>query len=178
MSKSQNGYPALDGNVTGPFPRLRVWRIPTTGRHLALRDGSTGFLLVHLAMWFDKKVEDIDSGTWDEWGYAYRPVRGYDTALSNHASGTAMDLNATQHPLGKEGTFTPAEEKLILSRVNNFYAGCIRWGGEYRGRKDEMHFEIDRGLGACERKARALLDTPRGRKILAANPGARKVILS
>ncbi|GAA4075799.1 M15 family metallopeptidase [Nocardioides kongjuensis] len=177
MSTSQNGYPALDGRVTGPLPRLRVWRIPGTGRHLALRDGSTGFLLVHLAMWFDRKVEDIDAGVWDEWGYAFRPVRGY-VALSNHASGTAMDLNATQHPLGRADTFSPAEEKLILSRVNGFYAGCIRWGGEYRGRPDEMHFEIDRGIGACERKARALLDSPRGRKILAANPGARKVIES
>ncbi len=177
MNMSQNGYPALSGRVTGPLPRLRVWKIPGTDRYLSLRDGSTGFLLVHLAMWFDKKVEDIDGGTWDEWGYAYRPVRGY-VALSNHASGTAMDLNATQHVLGKEDTFSPEEERLILSRVNGFFAGCIRWGGQYRGRKDEMHFEIDRGLGACERKARALLDSPRGRRILEANPGARKVILS
>lgn len=177
MSKSQNGYPALNGRVTGPLPRLRVWRIPGADRTLTLRDGSTGFLLIHLAMWFDKKVEDIDAGIWDEWGYAYRPVRGF-AALSNHASGTAMDLNATQHPLGEDETFSKAEERLILDRVEHFYGGCIRWGGEYRGRKDEMHFEIDRGIGACERKARALLDTPRGRKILAANPGARKVILS
>lgn len=177
MSKSQNGYPALDGRMSGAYPRLRLWKIPTTDRHLALRDGATGFLLVHLALWFDKKVEDIDGGIWDEWGYAYRPVRGW-VALSNHASGTAVDLNATKHVLGREDTFNAADEKLILSRVNGFYGGCIRWGGEYRGRKDEMHFEIDRSLAACERKARALLDTPRGRKILAANPGARKVILS
>lgn len=178
MNTSQNGYPALDGRVSGSLPRLRVWRIPGTGRTLTLRDGSTGFLLVHCAMWFDNKVEDIDAGIWDEWGYAFRPVRGYTTQLSNHASGTAMDLNATRHPLGRADTFSPAEERLILSRVNGFYAGCIRWGGEYHGRKDEMHFEIDRSLATCERKARALLDTPRGRKILAANPGARKVILS
>lgn len=177
MPTSQNGYPALAGRVTGPLPRLRIWRVPGTDRTLTLRDGSTGFLLVHLAMWFDKRIEDIDGGTWDEWGYAYRPVRGW-VALSNHASGTAMDLNATAHQLGKEDTFSREEEALILARVKGFYAGCIRWGGEYRGRKDEMHFEIDRGIGACERKARALLDSPRGRRILEANPGARKVILS
>lgn len=178
MSKSQNGYPALATRYTGAFPRLRKWKIPGTDRHLILRDGSTGFLLVHLAMWFDKNVEDVDAGIWDEWGYAYRPVRGYSSSLSNHASGTAMDLNATQHVLGKSDTFTPAEKARITRRVNKHFNRCIRWGGQYRGRKDEMHFEIDKPLHEVERMAISLLDTPRGKKILAANPGARKVILS
>jgi hypothetical protein len=43
-----------------------------------------------------------------------------------------------------------------------------------------MHVEIAPGmtLAAAERVARRLMDTSRGRAILAANPGARRVIES
>jgi hypothetical protein len=41
-----------------------------------------------------------------------------------------------------------------------------------------MHFEVVGSLRACERLARALMKTPRGRRILAANPGARATILA
>jgi hypothetical protein len=40
-----------------------------------------------------------------------------------------------------------------------------------------MHFELDRDLETCERVARRLLDSPRGRRILRDNPDQRKVIL-
>lgn len=174
MSSSQNGWPALSTSSS----KLHTWEIPGVGR-LRLRNGSAGFLLAHLALWFDGKIEDVDNPKLlDDWGYAYRPVRGYSETLSNHSSGTAMDLNATQHVLGKENTFSKQEEDQILRRVNNFYSNCIRWGGEYRGRKDEMHFEIDKPLDPVEKKARALLDSPRGKAILKANPGQRAVILS
>jgi hypothetical protein len=129
-------------------------------------------------MWFDRKIDNIDDGPLDDWGYAYRPVRGYSSSLSNHASGTAIDLNSLDHPLGAEDTFSPMEELAIRTRVTRFYDGAIRWGGQYRGRKDEMHFEINRDLRHVERIARGLLDTPKGRKILRANPGQRTVILS
>jgi hypothetical protein len=59
--------------------------------------------------------------------------------LSNHSSGTAIDLNATKHPLGKAGTF-PLEKVAMIQALAKKYG--LRWGGDYRGRKDEMHFEI------------------------------------
>jgi HK97 family phage portal protein len=40
------------------------------------------------------------STTADDWGYAERPIRG-STVVSNHASGTAIDLNATCWTLGQ-----------------------------------------------------------------------------
>lgn len=174
MATSQNGWPALAADSA----KLYTWTVPGGGRKLRLRNGSAGFLLIHLALWFDQKVEDVDGGILDDWGYAYRPVRGYEAGLSNHASGTAMDLNATRHVLGADDTFSDADEALILRRVNGFFGDLIRWGGEYRGRKDEMHWEIDAPLAACEKRARALLDSPRGKRILAANPTQRAVILS
>ena len=174
MSTSQNHWPALDADS----PRLHTWKIPGAGR-LRLRNGSAGFLLAHLALWFDQRIEDVDNPVLlDDWGYAFRPVRGYTTTLSNHASGTAMDLNATAHPLGKVGTFSRADRALILRRIDRLFERSIRWGGTYTGRKDEMHFEINVDLPTAERVARRLMDTPRGRRILDANPGQRAVILS
>ena len=184
MSTSVNGWPVLSSSTTGPLPRLRRWVIPTPGepadRHLILRDGSAGFLLAHLALWFHEKVERLDVGVWDEWGYAYRPIRG-GGSYSNHASGTAMDLNATRHPLGvaTSKTFTPTQVKLIRARLR-FYGGRIDWGGDWTSRPDAMHFELAPGttLAGVEKRARDLLDTGRGRRVLDANPGARAVITS
>ena len=169
MPNSQNGWPAS--------PDLRTWAIPGTTRKITLRDGSAGFLLVHLLMRLHERVEAIDTGILDDWGYAYRPVRGQTSGLSNHASGTAVDFNATRHPLGKVDTFARGKDDTIHKLLGR-YEGCIRWGGDYSGRKDEMHFEINRPLSGCEGLARRLLNTKRGKQILQANPGAKAVILS
>jgi hypothetical protein len=66
-------------------------------------------------------------------------VRGTTDKLSNHSSGTAIDLNATKHPLGKAGTFPLAKVPMIQALAKKY---GLTWGGDYRGRKDEMHFEI------------------------------------
>jgi hypothetical protein len=66
-------------------------------------------------------------------------VRGTTDKLSNHSSGTALDLNSTNHALGKIGTF-PAEKVPMIQALAKKYG--LTWGGDYRGRKDEMHFEI------------------------------------
>lgn len=144
MAVSQNGYVANDPS------RTQSWKIPGTARAVRLRKGSPGNLLVLFAAWFDKNVEDIDAGQLDDWGYAERPIRGSTTTLSNHASGTALDLNATRHPLGKRGTFTTSQAGKIRAELKR-YGGCIRWGGDYSGRPDEMHFEIVKDVAACNK---------------------------
>ncbi|MFA7264909.1 MAG: peptidoglycan-binding protein [Candidatus Nanopelagicales bacterium] len=73
------------------------------------------------------------------------------SSLSNHSSGTAFDWAAPKHPLGKIGTFTAAQVKTIHTIVNVECEGCIRWGGDYSGRKDEMHFEIIKSEAECQR---------------------------
>lgn len=89
---------------------------------------------------FNVQVERIDLAS--SWGFAPRPIRGSTTQLSNHASGTAVDLNAPRHPLSAAGTFSAAQVKKIQALLEK-YGHAIRWGGNYAGRKDEMHFEID-----------------------------------
>ena len=113
----------------------------------------------------------------DDWGYAYRPIRGQSTGWSNHASGTAEDLNSTKHPLGKVGTFVQAALiRLLLRR----FRGLLDWGGDWHNRKDEMHFELAPGttMSQCEARAKRLAKTRRGKALLAANPIQRAVIWS
>ena len=66
-------------------------------------------------------------------------VRGSTDKLSNHSSGTALDLNASKHPLGKSGTFD--EQKVPMLRALAKKYG-LKAGMDYINRKDEMHFEI------------------------------------
>lgn len=171
MALSQNGWPGLEDDSK----QLIWWKIPGVEEPLKLRHGCAGFTLCHFVAYFDARVEDID-GQKDDWGHAYRVIRGY-SELSNHASGTAVDLNAIEHSLGKEDTFTVKEEKLIHRRLNR-YEGAIRWGGDYRGRKDEMHFELDRDIRFVNDLAIDLMKTKVGLKLLELNPEQKRVILS
>jgi hypothetical protein len=97
-------------------------------------------LLVGFAAEFHALIEPIDEGALDEWGYAFRMVRGSTDRLSCHSSGTAIDLNATKHPLAAVGTF-PADKVPMLRALAKKYG--LTWGGDYRNRKDEMHFEVN-----------------------------------
>ena len=104
-----------------------------------VRKGDVYTVLNYVAEQFNKRVEKIVKAK--SWGWAYRDIRGA-SKLSNHASGTAVDFNAPDHWLGAVGTFTKTQEaeiRKILQEVE----GVVRWGGDYSGRKDEMHFEIN-----------------------------------
>lgn len=178
MSSSQNGWPLLDYGS----PLLHTWVIPArTGTiRVTLRNGSAGFLLAFFLLLWAEKIEPLRGRIVDDWGHARRRIRGTSSTReeSNHGSGTAADANATQHPLGVEGTLTIKEKRRILRWLDRRFKGTLRHGAFYRGRVDEMHVEIDAPLRACERRARVLMRTPRGRRILKANPGQRAVIRS
>lgn len=135
MPVSQNGWSANDRSVIVTYD--------IAGELVPLRQGDAGFLLVDLALWIHANVESISKGhQHDDWGYAERPIRG-GTTLSNHASGTALDFNATQHPLGVHGTWRRRQKRRINRRLRERFEGVIRWGENYAGRVDGMHFEID-----------------------------------
>jgi len=176
MSTSQNGFPALDYGSR----LLYTWTIPAKNGtlKLTLRNGSAGFVLVHFLVWFSETIEDLTGAhPADDWGFAPRPIRGSSTTLSNHASATAADTNATEHPLGVRGTLTIKEKAKIWLRLK-VYRGVLRHGAFYNGRVDEMHVEINAPMSAVEKVAYRLMETPRGKRILAANPSQRAVILS
>lgn len=174
VAKSQNGWPVLASNS----PKLHTWKIPT--KHgvvrLRLRNGSAGFILAWVILRWAEKFEPVAGKVLDDWGYAYRPVRGKTTGFSNHASGTAADVNATRWPLGT--THMTAKQRARVLYVISIARTVVRWGGNYSGRKDQMHLEINKSLATCERLAKVLMKTPRGKRILGANPGQKRVIFS
>lgn len=146
MAASQNGWIANDVSKTDSL------NVPGTKSYIRVRKDAPGLLLLEVASAFDRLVEDIEEGQLDDWGYAERDIRG-SSAVSNHASGTAIDLNATQHPLGTNPTanFTSAQIAKIREIVGATQ-DVVRWGGDYKGRKDPMHFEINDGMtmAQCE----------------------------
>lgn len=82
----------------------------------------------------------------DDWGYANRCVRGTGPGTgrpcvkSEHAWGTAIDVNATSNPMTSDRrvhTSLPPAVSQLAGRWG------LRWGGDYTGaRKDPMHFEF------------------------------------
>jgi hypothetical protein len=134
--KSSNGWTAsADQN------EIAIKSYPVKGTKIKLRCAEkVAPLLIGFAEEFHELIEPIDEGTLDDWGYCFRNVRGSSDKLSNHSSGTAIDLNASRHALGKVGTF-PNEKVPMIRALAKKYG--LRWGGDYKSRADEMHFEID-----------------------------------
>jgi len=132
---SYNGWPASKEQA-----EIKVKPYPIKGTAIKIRCAAgAGELLAAFAADFHALIEPIDEGVYDVWAFAYRMVRGTTDKLSNHSSGTAIDLNATQHPLGKSGTFDANKVPMIQALAKKY---GLTWGGDYRGRKDEMHFEL------------------------------------
>ena len=131
---SQNGWPASANS------RL----INLSSKKIVVRSGKSWYAntraevepqLSEMVRWWDANVEPVT-----QYGsYNYRAIRGSTTTLSNHSSGTAIDINWDKHPLAAEGTVSAAAAAGIRAKSKEL---GLRWGGDYRGRKDEMHFEV------------------------------------
>jgi hypothetical protein len=176
MAISENGWRTVE--ATSPW--LYTWRIPCKGGTVEIRmlRGSVGFLLALAVMLWDARIEPVYGKVKDDWGWAARPIRGQTTLLSNHYSGTAVDINAMRHNLGAVGTVlrTALWRMILATRFRNL----LRWGGDYHNRKDEMHVEIKPGVGMaqCEARAKRLMKTKKGKHLLSLNPSQVKVINS
>lgn len=68
--------------------------------------------------------------------YNPRKIRGSATKWSNHAYGAAIDLNAAENGFGK------GKGNIPQPVIDAFKRQGARWGGDYRGRTDPMHFEF------------------------------------
>jgi hypothetical protein len=132
---SPNGWPASEDRKT---LGIKTFAVPGTKIKFACAK-AVAPILVNFAKDFHELVEPIDQGQLDDWGYAFRQTRGSDRILSNHASGTAIDLNAIKHPLGKSNTFNKDQRNIIILLITKY---GLAWGGNYKKRKDDMHFEI------------------------------------
>lgn len=149
--KSDNGWqgiPNKDETFSGSLvdPDLTIF----TASH------EVSDLFLFFIRQFHETVEPIDGPIVDDWSWAWRPVRGTTNVLSCHASGTAVDINALKHPRGSFNTFTHAQvNKLreILASFRDPHTGLsiFKWGGDFHGVVDEMHFQIQGDQAAVAR---------------------------
>lgn len=70
-----------------------------------------------------------------------RYIRGSKVSLSNHAYGTAFDINAEWNGLGREPAYGKGSVRPLV-RIAESYG--FYWGGNFSGRADGMHFEANR----------------------------------
>jgi hypothetical protein len=133
--QSHNGWTASKDAA-----EIHIISVPIEGTKVKVRCAkAVAPLIAGFCKEFHELIEPIDHGIFDDWGFNFRMIRGSNDKLSNHSSGTAIDLNAINHPLGKTGTF-PSEKVPMIRALAKKY-GMI-WGGDFRSRPDEMHFEI------------------------------------
>jgi len=131
---SYNGWPASKDQA-----EIGIKSYPVPGTLIKLRCAEKVTpLLVGFAAEFHNLIEPLDVGALDDWGYAYRDVRGVPGKLSNHASGTAIDLNAIKHPLKSINTFDAAKVPMLKALCKKY---ALTWGGEWT-RPDPMHYEV------------------------------------
>lgn len=137
MERSQNGWPASPN----PDDLDLVWITVATRK---FRVVSVAAPLFHYAIrrWH-REVSPLTGGVMDEWSYAFRPIRGSTSGtLSNHSSGTAVDLDATQFPMGVRRM--SLRQRWRVRRIVKACGGQLRWGGEWSF-PDEMHLELAPG---------------------------------
>lgn len=93
------------------------------------------------ALWAEWEKENLLHlvKTWNG-TYCARFIRGSKTKLSNHAYGTAFDINVKWNGLAKRPALIEevgsVRELVQIAHKHGFY-----WGGHFR-RKDGMHFEL------------------------------------
>lgn len=94
-----------------------------------------GLILQRYAPMYAHKIDDF----LDDWGYACRTIAGSST-YSNHAFGTAVDVDATKNarngrPYTDSAIWKEAKKAVLQAEKEGF-----RWGGRYSS-PDPMHFE-------------------------------------
>lgn len=141
MALSYNGWAA------SPTPSsIGIVRFEPIKGHpfpAGVKGGDVAVVFTYLVINLDKRVEPIEEyKPGDEWGYAYRANRNNPNQLSCHASGTAIDYNATQHPNKVLYTWTRDQTREI-HKILDELGGVVKWLEGW----DEMHFEI-RGTAA------------------------------
>jgi peptidoglycan hydrolase-like protein with peptidoglycan-binding domain len=142
MSKSQNGWSVVDKAKCDQGPFLGVY-FPN-----GILDGPVAAIALWQLRRYVATVEPLHPGQC--WGWDVKKIQGSDT-YSNHASGTAWDINAQRHAQGAPiaRSFTAAEIKACHA-IEHASGGVLRWGGSYTGRVDGMHWEIDKGAATVK----------------------------
>lgn len=139
---SINGWPAsADEKKIG----VKLYAIANSTRKVRVCEDAAPILL-WVAARFHKTVTSLDPDPLAVWGYKYRPALQGGGKLSDHASGTAIDLRSDKFPVGTDKM--TILNKLAVRRILKTCEGLVIWGGDYKtaASKDQMHFAIAPGV--------------------------------
>lgn len=91
----------------------------------------------------------------DDWSYLNKGIEGYPAIYkSYHAWGLAIDLDATENPMGNPNTSFPVFKTRALVDDLKY----VTWGYEWQStRPDPMHFEIHGTRRQVKRFGRSLV---------------------
>lgn len=135
------GRPWEDGSLLASVPAPHPMTYAGTPVH-SIRFHSRGAAALAAALAAVAELAKTDASVLRHVGkfsgsYNYRAVRG-SSRLSCHAFGAAVDFDADNLPLAHD---VPSSE-MPQAVVDAFKAQGFFWGGDYRGRKDPMHFQL------------------------------------
>lgn len=138
MATSQNGWFASPSREAVHLVKLAVRGVEFIP---GVRAGDVHTVFQWLVEQLDRRVERaVNPGCW---GYNFRGNRN-GSGLSNHSSATAIDYNAPEHPNGVRTARTFSQREIDeIHAILRELDGVIRWGGDYKGTPDSMHFEIN-----------------------------------
>lgn len=167
MALTQNGWPIVgkDRCDQGPF------------QGVLFPNGILAGPVATIARWqlarYEATVEPLIPGAC--WGWFVKTIEG-SAVKSNHGSATAWDINATRHFMGRPASASMTDRQITACRAIVAQAGgVLRWGGDYRGRPDPMHWEIIGTPAAAAAFARQLEATMTGPEQTAAATAGRDI---
>ena len=149
MTTTLNGWPY-------PAAKLVTKMVPGTNRKMTL-NADCAALLLAVAADYHATVRPIDQGAVDDAGFCDRDARAAAGQKSNHANGSAADLNwsqeGAQNSSWGQKFFAQAKIKLAIAAMKQRYGSCVQWGGDWNKYKDYMHWEIKPGVTVAQVKA-------------------------
>lgn len=135
--------------ILGTWERDNIVRVPIPQLRKALGKKAPQSIQFHRlaakqlqGMWADwEKAKLLDRVLVYDGSFVPRFVRGSRTVLSNHAFGSAFDINERYNRLGARPALV-GEKGSVRELVPIANRWGFFWGGHYDARKDGMHFEV------------------------------------
>ena len=150
-----SGAPA-QGEGGAPDTRSAKAKAPTEGKpklaQVSSKSGKSTAVNTELAPSFQGLIDYLDGVGYKIYslgGYVDRDVRGKPGVKSIHAHGAAIDINPAENPLGSQLVTD------FPTNISQVAAGLgLGWGGNWKSRKDAMHFSAATGEGGKLLKAK------------------------
>ena len=148
--------PPAQSEGGAPDTRSAKAKAPTEGKpklaQVSSKSGKSTAVNTELAPSFQGLIDYLDGVGYKIYslgGYVDRDVRGKPGVKSIHAHGAAIDINPAENPLGSQlVTDFPANISQVAAGLG------LGWGGNWKSRKDAMHFSAATGEGGKLLKAK------------------------